>query len=217
MYDWRKMAPKEKLRTLSTRKRHGLPWHCPPHFDLGAGNYLISAACHEHAPIIGKNPQRMAECEAEILDTCRPRSVEIHAWCILPDHYHVLLATRMVEQLLTDLGRFHGRSSHRWNGQDDRRGRHVWHNCAERAMRSERHFWAGMNYVHNNPAKHEYVDKWQDWPFSSAADFLEQVGRTKAEEIWREYPVLDYGKDWDVRQDNLPRHRLQTETTTRTR
>ncbi len=65
-------------------------------------------------------------------------------------------------------------------------------------MRSERHFWATVNYVHNNPIKHGYVDGWQDWPFSNAAQYLDQVGREKAEEIWREYPVLDYGKDWDV-------------------
>jgi len=35
-------------------------------------------------------------------------------------------------------------------------------------------------------------------PTSSATDFLERVGREMAEKIWREYPILDYGKKWDV-------------------
>ena len=55
-----------------------------------------------------------------------------------------------------------------------------------------------MNYIHHNPVKHGYVDKWQDWPWSSAAEFLARVGRETAEKIWREYPILDYGKKWDV-------------------
>ncbi len=64
-------------------------------------------------------------------------------------------------------------------------------------MRSERHFWATLNYVHNNPVRHGYVERCQDWPFSSAREFLEQMGRKEAERIWREYPVLNYGEGWD--------------------
>jgi len=55
-----------------------------------------------------------------------------------------------------------------------------------------------VNYIHNNPIHHSHVDKWQDWPWSSATDFLNHVGREMAEKIWREYPILDYGKKWDV-------------------
>jgi len=41
------------------------------------------------------------------------------------------------------------------------------------------------------------TDRWQDWPFSSAREYLAAVGRAEAERLWREYPVLDYGKGWD--------------------
>ena len=54
------------------------------------------------------------------------------------------------------------------------------------------------NYIHNNPVKHGYVEKWQHWPFSSAAWYLEHKGREWVLDLWREYPVLDYGKSWDV-------------------
>ena len=74
----------------------------------------------------------------------------------------------------------------------------VWFRCVERAMKSERHFFATLNYVHNNPVKHGYVERWQDWPYSSARDYLTSVGFDEAARIWHEYPVLDYGKDWDV-------------------
>ncbi len=62
---------------------------------------------------------------------------------------------------------------------------------------SERHLWASINYVHHNPVKHGYVTRWQDWPWSSAISFLADVGTERAKEIWREYPVKDYGKNWD--------------------
>jgi len=54
-----------------------------------------------------------------------------------------------------------------------------------------------VNYIHHNPVHHGYVEKWQDWPWSSATDFIERVGRETALKIWREYPVFDYGKTWD--------------------
>jgi putative transposase len=65
-------------------------------------------------------------------------------------------------------------------------------------MKSRRHFWATKNYIHNNPVHHGYVSRWQDWPFSSVHQYLDDVGRDEAVRIWNEYPVLDYGKDWDI-------------------
>ena len=66
------------------------------------------------------------------------------------------------------------------------------------ASKSYGHFWASVNYIHHNPVHHGYVEKWQDWPWSNAADFIERVGHKTAAKIWREYPILDYGKKWDV-------------------
>lgn len=62
---------------------------------------------------------------------------------------------------------------------------------------SQRHFWATMNYVLHNAVHHGHIERWQDWPYSNASRYLEEVGREEAERRWREYPVLDYGKDWD--------------------
>ena len=108
-----------------------------------------------------------------------------------------LVETADIQSFLKELGRFHGSTSYRWNGQDNARGRRVWFRAVERSMRSERHYLASLNYIHHNPVKHGYVDKWQDWPFSSAREYLERVGNKDAQRIWRDYPVLDYGVEWD--------------------
>lgn len=64
-------------------------------------------------------------------------------------------------------------------------------------MRSERHFYASLNYIHHNPVKHGYVERWQDWPFSSADWYLAMKGRDWLVDVWRNYPVRDYGAKWD--------------------
>lgn len=197
MYESRRMSEAERQAALAARKAGHLPWHGPPHsYQLG-GLCHLSAACYEHALFIGVSAERMAECEAELLHTLNTCCDEVHAWCVLPSHYHVLVDTVSLEVVTATLGRFHGRTSHRWNGEDGRRGRKVWHRCTDRAIRSERHFWATMSYDHHNPVHHGCVERWEDWPFSSAARFLHGVGRREAARIWRVYPVRDYGKGWD--------------------
>jgi putative transposase len=140
----------------------------------------------------------MTACESNLLTICNEFSSRVYAWCVLPNHYHALLKTDRIAELLDQLGEFHGRSAFEWNGEDNRRGRKVWYNCFERAMKSERHFWVTLNYVHNNPVHHGYVSRWQDWPWSSARNFLSEFGSEKARDIWLRYPVLDYGKKWDL-------------------
>ena len=77
------------------------------------------------------------------------------------------------------------------------RGRQVWCKAAETAMKSEGHFFATLNYVLNNPVHHGYCKKWPDWPYSSANDYLEHMGRERALSIWQSYPLYGYGQSWD--------------------
>ena len=120
------------------------------------------------------------------------------AWCVLPNHYHALVQTDNVLRLLHELGKLHGRTSHAWNGEEGTRGRKVFFRATERAMRSERHFWATVNYIHNNPVHHRYVLLWTEWPWGNAREFLEVMGRKEAKRIWKAYPLRDYGAKWDA-------------------
>jgi len=185
MYDWRKMSDEERAEALMIRKGRNLPWHSPPHLDyVGFVTFIITAACYEHTPVIGKSAERMAECEKDILEVCQNLAAQVFAWCILPNHYHILVRTDEIDALRKEIGSFHGRSARFWNKEDNAPGRKVWFNCFDREMKSSRHFWASVNYISHNAVKHGYVQKWQDWAFSSAHNYLEQL--------------LHYGKDWDI-------------------
>jgi putative transposase len=198
MYLWRSLTEKQRDEVREYRRLQRYPKHSPPHFDHdGRARYLLTAACYEHRHIVGKSPYRMSECESSVLAICKELSEEIYAWSFLPNHYHLLLETDWMKELRKELALFHGRSSFEWNAEDNSRGRQVWHNCVERKIRSERHFYAALNYVLNNAVQHGYVDRWQDWPWSNASQYLKETGVERAAEIWREYPILNFGKSWD--------------------
>jgi len=196
-YIWRKLNPKQREELLLWRKKQRLPWHRPPHRASERSRYHVTAACYEHRPHIGSTPDRMQQFCNTFLAIFSRRQVLVHAWCVLPNHYHVLVETSDILGVLGDLGRMHGRLSFEWNGTENARGRQVWCGAAERYMRNDPHFWATINYIHNNPVHHRYVERWQDWPFSSAVEYLAAIGHSEAARIWREYPILDYGKGWD--------------------
>jgi len=198
MYDYRKMTPAPRHEAVEYRRLRMRPWHSPPHWEYeGLIQFMVSGACFEHQCVIGLTPERMTQFETALISLCEEFTTNLYAWCVLPNHYHLLVQTDQLKVFRAELGKLHGRSSFEWNGEDNQRGRQVWHNCLDRKIKSHGHFWAAVDYVHHNPVRHRYIEKWQDWPWSSAADFIERVGRDWATKIWREYPILDFGKTWD--------------------
>jgi putative transposase len=198
MYRWRKLSPEDRERILLGRQRRGYPWHSPPHRPSAfTGSYHISAANYEHRPIMGASPERMDSAAEALLAVCEASVTQVHAWCLLPNHYHLLVSPRELEGFLEALGRTHGRLSHRWNGEDRARGRKIFFRAADREIRGEAHRWATINYIHHNPVHHGYARQWQDWPWSSARGFLAAVGYDEALRLWRAYPLRDYGAKWD--------------------
>ena len=192
------MTDEERERILALRQQLKRPWHGPPHRKgWQTTQYHISAACYEHVPIVGAATERMDDFAGKLLETLAEAAVTLHAWCVLPNHYHVLVTASDLRELTRRLGKLHGGTSFDWNKQDEMPGRCCWHRASDRAMRGEGHFWATVNYVHNNPVRHGYVKKWQDWPWSSAHAYIAEMERTKVEEIWKGFPVDKYGDGWD--------------------
>ena len=197
-YRWRQLTPKQRAELLAWRQAREYPWHSPPHrADDDHLCFHITAACFEHRPCIGHTLARLDAFLQSLLALFAAHAAETFAWCVLPNHYHVLVQTPDIRVLLYDLGRFHGRTSYIWNSEENARGRQVFFRAVERAMRSDRHFWATLNYVHHNPVHHGYVERWTDWPWSSATEFLAHTEPEEAKRLWREYPLDDYGKGWD--------------------
>lgn len=198
-YSWRRWTPPQQELVLRHRQLRNQPWHSPPHWKENHGHrfFLISGACWEHRPHIGYSLERLDSFTADLLTLLKNECVSVPAWCILPNHYHALVETEQLAALLKCLGLFHGRTSFVWNREEGTRGRSNFYRCVDRAMRSEKHQWVTVNYIHHNPVHHGYTTQWQDWPWSSAHDWLEHHGREHMTRLWRDHPLLDYGRGWD--------------------
>lgn len=197
MYDFRRWTAEQRTQAVAERIQRGFPRHSPPHIDAPGAFRIITGTCFEHAHILSTD-QRMSWFEQQLLEHLREQNLECTAWVVLPNHYHTLVKIDDISDFSRRQGQLHGRTSFMINREDGQRGRQVWYRCQDRCMRSERHYYTTLNYIHNNPVKHGYVQKWGDWPYSSFHWYLQTKGRDWLEEVWREYPVLNYGDTWDL-------------------
>jgi putative transposase len=197
MYDYRTMTPEQRRAVVEERRKRGFPWHGPPHPEAPGAFRIVTAACYEHRKVLNST-KRLEWFERELLHVLRDAALSCAAWCVLPNHYHVLVQVADIRTFARLLGQLHGRTAFTMNDEDGARGRKVWYRCQDRCMRSEGHFYASLNYIHNNPVRHGYVVKWQDWPFSSAHWYLDTRGRDWLVRIWQAYPPLNYGATWDT-------------------
>lgn len=196
MYDYRKMPPEVREQVLRERRERGFPLHAPPHFQGISGEYLITAACFEHRPIFTE-PDELSWILDETLGRLAGADLPCYAWVFLPNHYHVLLQTEDLAIVSEVVRLLHSHTATKVNQRQGKKGRRVWYRFADRFIRSERHHWATVNYIHYNPVKHGYVDRMTAWPWSSIHRYVEERGREELLEAWREYPIGDYGRGWD--------------------
>ncbi|WP_413167870.1 REP-associated tyrosine transposase [Capilliphycus salinus ALCB114379] len=195
MYQYRHLTPEQKAEILQYRKQQGFPPHSPPHPVQDQQFYLLSAACYEHKPRINTLSRRQ-EILNQLFTHFIEAGSEILAWVILANHYHLLVENIEFKKISEILRFIHGRLARQWNLEDNLTGK-VWYSYSDRAIRSERHYYATLNYIHYNPVKHNYVKSPYDWETSSVHWYLQEKGRDWLRSCWVEYPVRDYGKGWD--------------------
>ena len=198
MYNWRKMTEEQRDDVLRLRKQQKQPWHSPPHREGIRTRYIITATCYEHKHHIGYSIDRISKFEKELLEKIAGFVDELYGWVILPNHYHLLIKTENLFPLIKELQALHGKNSFYWNKEENCKGRKTWFNVLEKSIKSDNHFCAALNYIHHNPVKHKYVNKWTDWAFSSARDYIKEHGRENVINQWNNYDISDMGKGWDI-------------------
>jgi len=158
------MTDMERQETLKFRKESSVPLHAPPHPYNESGNYLITAANFEHAPIMS-TLQRLSDFESRLIETLFNANAQANAWVVLPNHYHVLVQVETLAVVPKAIGQLHGITSREWNLIDQQTGkRRVWYNYSDRFIRDESYHYRALNYIHINPVKHNYCTNPYDWP-----------------------------------------------------
>ncbi len=196
MYEYRKLSPEERRQRVEERIRRGYPAHAPPHPVHEAQYYLITAACYEHRSHMS-TVDRRHQLLIQWIEESHRRDLEITAWVVLPNHYHLLVRVDDFQEIGAIARLVHGRTSRSWNTLDRSPGRKVWYRYTDRAIRSERHYYTTLNYIHYNPVKHGLVASPYDWEPSSLGWYLERHGREWLRDLWSRYPLRSYGEGWD--------------------
>lgn len=122
---------------------------------------------------------------------CEKFAWQLEDWVILDDHYHLMLqASEDGKKTIADLmNNFHKFSSlwirkHYPDFKDEKR---IFCNYWDKCITYESSYYARLNYLYNNPVKHGYVEKPEDYPFGSYY-YRIKTQKTYLEELMNKFP-----------------------------
>ena len=196
MYEYRKLTPEQRAELVRQRLKRGYPPHDPPHPIRDQPFYLLTATCYEHTCHMQPDGRRQQVLDAAF-EQFMQRGMEVCGWVVLPNHYHLLVHVTDLDALGGAFRMIHGPTSRQWNQQEGTPGRKVWYRFSDRAIRSDRHYYTTLNYIHYNPVRHGWAQSPYDCPESSVHWYLAHQGRQWLRDLWSRYSVRDYGLGWD--------------------
>jgi REP element-mobilizing transposase RayT len=105
-----------------------------------------------------------AEFERQLFSVRDEYAWMLHAYCLLPNHYHLVVEAKQAE-LSTGMHRLNGRYAQRFNRRYDRAG-HVFQNrFGARLIDSEEYFERALAYVAQNAVKAGLCERAEEWPW----------------------------------------------------
>jgi len=126
-----------------------------------------------------------------LAEHCSKSSVEVWAYCLMPNHVHLILAPSDGEGLARALGDTHRRyttfinARARWSG-------HLFQNRYGSVAMDDAHLMAAVRYVSLNPVRARLVAHARDWPWSSVRAHLARAD----DELVTVAPVLSRVPDF---------------------
>jgi putative transposase len=121
----------------------------------------------------------------------REFAIEVLAWCLMPNHVHIVLTPPSAEALRRAIGEWHRRYTRGINDRFDWTG-HLWQGRFYSVPMDEAHLVEAVRYVELNPVRAGLVTDPFDYPWSSAQAHLQ--GRDDILATVR--PMLERVGDW---------------------
>lgn len=105
---------------------------------------------------------------------CRKAEVAIWAWCLMPNHVHLVLVPSDADGLRRALAPLHRRYAGQIHAREKKTG-HFWQGRFGCVAMDEAHLAAAIRYEILNPVRAHLVERAGDWRWSSAkAHLLDQ-------------------------------------------
>jgi putative transposase len=112
---------------------------------------------------------------------------DTYAWCLMPNHFHFLIKVKAKNEL--NIPEDYSYDSHKFvmqhwsnflnsyakavNKRFNRRGALFVDQIRRAYIDSEEYLFKTINYIHENPVKHQFRKNGQDWLFSSLHNYLD--------------------------------------------
>lgn len=122
---------------------------------------------------------------------CQQRGVEVWAYCLMPNHVHLIAVPQSEEGLRLAIGEAHRRYTRRVNFREGWRG-HLWQGRFASFVMDEPHLLAAARYVELNPVRAKLVVAPSKYRWSSARAHL----KGKDDGLVRVAPLLGMVGSW---------------------
>ena len=155
----------------------------------GVPHHVTQRGNRRQETFFGKADYRAyLELMAEWCERC---AVEIWAYCLMPNHVHLIATPKTQDGLRRAIGEAHRRYTRRVNGREDWTG-HLWQGRFASFPMDETHLLAAARYVELNPVRARLAKRAQDYPWSSARAHL--AGHD--DKLVKAGPLLALAGDW---------------------
>jgi REP-associated tyrosine transposase len=159
---------------------------------------VVAAGVPHHVTQRGNRGQRVffgdgdyALYKALLTEGCRAAGTEVWAYCLMPDHVHLILLPADEDGLRAALGEAHRRYTRAINSRKDWRG-YLWQGRFASFPMDEAHLMAAARHVELNPVRARRARRARDWKWSSARAHL----AGKDDGLVRVKPLLALAPDW---------------------
>lgn len=126
-----------------------------------------------------------------LAEWCRKCQVNIWAYCLMPNHVHLIAVPATEDALRCGIGEAHRRYSRMINFRQNWRG-HLWQGRFASFPMDETYLLAAARYVEMNPVKAGIAEDAAAWPWSSARAHLAATD----DKLVTVAPLLEMAGDW---------------------
>ena len=159
---------------------------------------LVIPGLPHHITQRGNRRQQTFFCDEDyatyvelMAEWCAERGVEVWAYCLMPNHVHLIAVPHAEDALARAVGEAHRRYTRRINFREKWRG-YLWQGRFASFVMDEPYLLAAARYVELNPVRAALVVDAADWPWSSARAHLSH----RDDRLVRVPPLLAMAADW---------------------
>lgn len=129
---------------------------------------------------------------ALMAEWCQKCEVKIWAYCLMPNHVHLIAVPETEDGLRRGIGEAHRRYSRMINFREEWRG-HLWQGRFSSFPMDETYLLAAARYAERNPVRANLVSEASLWPWSSARAHLAK----RDDELVTVAPLLEMVENWE--------------------